>query len=192
MYRILVVDDFAANAMVIKAQLAGADADYDVRIYNSGKQVVTQLESGMTADLVLLDINMPDMDGVQVLKRIRMIEALKKIPVIFVTGIADRNKVSEGFKYGVDDVIAKPTSATFLRERVRRALEGQTPLQVFKKNNDGMGRTSEYEISSLYLNVVDDYNETVLNANDRADSFGRRTEKVFGVEFPNILDCELW
>lgn len=194
MYKILVVDDFLTNAMVIKSQLDCSE--YDVQTLTSGKQMLAKFEAGQIADLVLLDINMPDMDGIEVLKRVRAIPELRKLPIIFVTGIADRDKVLEGFREGIDDVIAKPTSVEFLRERVRRALLGQTPVQQYKKTMDTYRPGIKGDLKNLYTGVIEDFKETLEETSKNSGVPLEQTEedgeKVYGVDFTTILNGNVW
>ncbi|HAW81074.1 MAG TPA: DNA-binding response regulator [Balneola sp.] len=73
-------------------------------------------------DLVLLDIMMPKMDGMQAVEEMRKDDALKKIPVIFLTARSDEKTEAEGLNKGGDDFITKPISTTKLISRIKAVL----------------------------------------------------------------------
>jgi len=73
----------------------------------SGVDALKYLETNM-CDLILLDVNMPVMDGFEVCKRIRSIEKLKKIPIVFLTARATTQDYRTGIKSGGDTYITKP------------------------------------------------------------------------------------
>lgn len=78
-------------------------------------------------DLILLDIEMPDMDGIQFLTRIRsnMDKAIKRIPIIMFTGVVDKKKIDEVIKLGVHDYLVKPYELEALYKKVDRFLKDE-------------------------------------------------------------------
>ena len=119
MKTILVVDDNKLNLATAKNVLSGT---YKVVPVMKGSQALTYLENS-ECDIVLLDINMPEMDGFEVLEKIRQSEKSKNIPVIFLT--ADNDTVTETrcFKAGAIDFIAKPFVPEVMLSRIGRVLE---------------------------------------------------------------------
>ena len=79
--RVLIVDDQPANVHVLAEALGN---DHELLVAGSARRA---LELAPTADLVLLDVLMPDMDGLEVCRRLKADEATKRIPVIFVTAL---------------------------------------------------------------------------------------------------------
>ena len=102
---ILVTDDNPASLQLITSILAGKG--YRVRPAPDGAMALRSLEARLP-DLILLDVNMPDMDGYQVCRRIKMDRASRKIPVIFISGLTETTRKVEGFKAGGVDYITKP------------------------------------------------------------------------------------
>ena len=117
---ILVVDDTPANLSLISEMLL---PDYRVRAANSGSRALSILGSGARVDLVLLDIMMPNLDGYEVLRRIRENPALRALPVIFVTAIDGETDEERGLALGAVDYVTKPVRPAILRARVRAHLE---------------------------------------------------------------------
>lgn len=116
--RILAVDDNSVNLSVIELVLQN---DYEVIPMLSGKRVVKFL-GRQAADLVLLDVQMPEMNGVETLKELRGLENGKDIPVIFLTGTEDAEAAAEGERLGIVDYITKPFDNEDLKTRIARVL----------------------------------------------------------------------
>ncbi len=122
---ILVVDDSKTNLTLAKQAL---DEYYQVNLVTSGQMALRFLEKRLP-DLILLDINMPEMDGLETLRQIRMIHEYKDIPVIFLTAKTDPETEVECLKLGAADFIGKPFVPQVMRSRVARTLE----LEEFRR-----------------------------------------------------------
>jgi len=92
---------------------------YDVDVLAEGRGAVTQALTGMT-DLVVLDLGLPDMDGLEVCRRIR--ESLPQLPVLMLTARADEVDTVVGLDAGADDYVTKPFRLAELLARVRALL----------------------------------------------------------------------
>jgi DNA-binding response OmpR family regulator len=113
---ILAVDD---DPSIHEAYNAGLkDEGYKIVSAYSGYQAL-EMAAKMNPDLVLLDIRMPEMDGLEVCRRIRASRILREIPVLLVTALGDRETRLKGFEAGADDLICKPFDLVELRMRVR-------------------------------------------------------------------------
>lgn len=119
MKTILVVDDNKMNLAAAREVLSG---EYKVVPVIKGQQALTYLKNGK-CDVILLDINMPEMDGFEVLERIREMEQCLNIPVIFLTGDNDSETETRCFKEGAIDFIAKPFVPAVMLSRIGRVLE---------------------------------------------------------------------
>lgn len=113
---VLVVDDNAANVQVM-GQLLDA-AGYNVVPASTGAQAIERARL-RKPDLVLLDMIMPQMDGVEVCRHLRELPGLSDLPIIFVTGAAGQNYVTRAFEMGAVDYVTKPFVAQELLARVR-------------------------------------------------------------------------
>ena len=119
MKTILVVDDDKLNLATARKVLEG---EYRVIPVMKGQQALTYLESS-DCDMILLDINMPEMDGFEVYDRLRAIEHCASTPVIFLTADNDAETETHCFKKGAVDFIAKPFVPAVMLSRIGRVLE---------------------------------------------------------------------
>ncbi len=122
---ILVVDDSKANLMLAKQAL---DEFYQISLVTSGQMALRFLEKRVP-DLILLDINMPEMDGLETLRQIRANHDFNEIPVIFLTARTDPETEVECLKLGAADFIGKPFVPEVMRSRIARTLE----LEEFRR-----------------------------------------------------------
>lgn len=128
MKNILVVDDDKLNLATARKVLS---EDYKVIPVVRGEQALSYLKNGTCdIDIILLDINMPEMDGFQVFYKIREMEHCQNIPVIFLTADDDTETETRCFKEGAVDFITKPFVPAVMRSRIGRALE----LEELRRN----------------------------------------------------------
>lgn len=143
MKKILLVDDDNMNCILAKHALL---KEYQVVVTNSGKEAMEYLETEIP-DLILMDIEMPEMDGKEVVKRIKQHVEWMHIPVIFLT--ADSNPMTEAecLSFGADDFITKPFVPDVMRSRVgkildaherRKSLETQLEENTMKSLTDSL------------------------------------------------------
>ncbi|MCL1916830.1 MAG: response regulator [Peptococcaceae bacterium] len=115
---ILVVDDSPTTLQLCQGLLSD---EFDVRLAKSGAMALTAL-SRMYPDVILLDIEMPDMSGFEVMERISRTPDLKGTPVIFLTSHATTDLVAKAAEYGAVDYVAKPFDTENLRTKIHNAL----------------------------------------------------------------------
>jgi len=118
--RVLVVDDTEDNLFLMSSLL---EDTYQVLTASSGQEALGIAQSQTPPDLVLLDIMMPDMDGYEVLRRLRQRPATASIPVIFLTALSTIEEEQLGLDLGAVDYITKPISPPVLMARVHSHLE---------------------------------------------------------------------
>ena len=129
----LIVEDGPINIRLLSESLK---QDYDLRISTSGKQAINQLEQNyQDVDLVLLDVNMPGMSGIEVLDQINKHPDWSKIPVIFVTAMDQECDEAEGLKRGAADYITKPISAPIVKARITTQLTLCKAKEVLASQN---------------------------------------------------------
>ena len=113
---ILVVDDGPDNLTLLSGVLKD---EYKVKVVNSGARALQAMQSGALPDLVLLDVMMPEMDGHEVLHRMREDERMREVPVIFVTAMSTDADEQRGLALGAVDYLTKPISPPVVLARVR-------------------------------------------------------------------------
>lgn len=119
---ILAVDDVSMNLIIIKNLLSEY---FDVRVAKSGELALGILGK-VKADLILLDIEMPEMSGFDFIECIKKIPDLKDIPIICVTSHAEWNVINKAIKAGVKDYIVRPMDTVVLKEKVFAVLNMTT------------------------------------------------------------------
>jgi len=116
---ILIADDEHGQRVLLDMLLS--TENYQITALSDGREVLTYLQTH-TPDLVVLDIKMPYVDGLQICERMKRIQRLKNVPVVIVTGLRDEH-TTEMLKWVKPDaVIYKPLSGKNFRETIRALL----------------------------------------------------------------------
>src|ERR1700738_2203943 len=116
---VLVVDDVADNVDILQMRLEAQG--YEVVAAGDGLEALEKVRE-LLPDLVLLDVMMPKLDGIETVKRLKADHSLPFIPVILVTAKADASDVVAGLESGGDDYLTKPVDHAALSARVRAML----------------------------------------------------------------------
>jgi len=122
---ILIVDDYKSNRALINGYLTGNG--YDFLMAAGGREALAMLESE-TVDLILLDIMMPDINGIGVLKRLKANARLRDVPVIMVTAMEEEKSLPACLELGANDYVTKPVKASVLKARVASQLTRQRAM----------------------------------------------------------------
>lgn len=156
---IYIIDDSKTILKLAEGVLIGS---YKVSLFTSGVTALEQMRKDLP-DLVLLDIQMPNMDGYEVLKRMHENDKLKHIPVIFLT--ADSSNESEflGLELGAMDYITKPFSPLVMQKRIERILE----LENLHKHLQQMVDSATDEIQKIFIQTI----TTITYAVDAKDRY---------------------
>ena len=151
--RLLLVDDEPANLRVMKQIL---QHDYHLIFAKNGAEAL-RLTAEKKPNLILLDIMMPDMTGLEVCQALKQDPKTASIPIIFVTALADETDEAQGFEIGAVDYISKPVSPAIVRARVKTHLSlvqadvlRATRLQVIQR----LGRAAEYKDNETGMHVI--------------------------------------
>lgn len=150
---ILVVDDDMMNLMLTKKILG---IRYEVSCVSSGQQALSYLRDTVP-DMILLDLHMPEMSGLEVLEEIHKINTVADVPVIFLTADSDRKTEIEIFKAGAMDYIQKPFIAEVVVRRISRILElyhYQQSLQQEVDRKTTELRESNRKVTNLSMQVA--------------------------------------
>ena len=101
---------------------------YEVLKARNGREVIAMLENTMP-DLIVLDIMMPEKDGVTACRDIRMIPGYEDVPIVFLTARSEEYSEVAGFEAGADDYICKPIKPRVLKSRIRALLKRRSKAQ---------------------------------------------------------------
>ena len=132
---ILVVDDMTTTLLLLHDLLKDT---YEVKIAKSGTKALEILESPNDIDLILLDIEMSNINGYDVCKRIKNNETIKNIPIIFITGRTSQEDEEYGLNLGAIDYITKPFNKAIVKLRIKNYLD-------LKIKNDMLEKLSMYD-----------------------------------------------
>jgi len=143
---ILVIDDDKSNLIIAQRLLT---EEYKVAAINSGRLAFEYL-SRHTPSAILLDIQMPEMDGFEVMERLRSDEIWCKIPVIFLTADKSSETEEKCFDMGAVDYIGKPFIPQIMRKRVARMIE----LEEYRKSLERMVAIQLSQITKMQHDVI--------------------------------------
>jgi adenylate cyclase len=117
--RILVVDDMPDNLRIVRIRLEASGYTVDTAV--NGEEALAKIEA-TPPDLVLLDVMMPKLDGIEVARRVKTNRALPFIPIVLLTAKSDPKDVVQGLDAGADEYLTKPVDHGALMARVRAML----------------------------------------------------------------------
>jgi CheY-like chemotaxis protein len=120
--KILIVDDSASNRELLRTMLSHCGCE--VAEAGDGFQAIEVAES-VHPDLIILDIQMPRLDGYGTLARLREMEAFRKTPIVALTAYAMEGDDQKGLAAGFNDYVTKPVGLKKIREVLRTQLEGK-------------------------------------------------------------------
>ena len=146
--RILIVDDSKINIKILNQILKD---DFLISVANNGSEALGICFSKTIPDLVLLDIMMPEMDGYEVCRRLKLDYRTSKIPVIFVTAMGETEDEKKGFELGAVDYIQKPISPTIVKARVNTHIN----LHIYQEQLETLVEKKTKEL-------IDSYSDTIL------------------------------
>jgi len=148
--KILIVDDVLINMELMNAVL---QKEYDVLMCESGSEALEIIRDPQKRpDLILLDINMPEMDGYEVCQTLKADEKTKPIPIIFLTAHNDIEDETKGLELGAVDYIHKPSSPAIVRARVKTQLE----IKRYQDNLEEEVRQQTIELIELNRQLKQD------------------------------------
>jgi len=119
--KILIVDDFSTMRRIIKNLLRDLGFT-NTSEADDGQTALPMLQQG-NFDFLITDWNMPGMEGIELLKRVRADENLKSMPVLLVTAEAKKEQIVEAAQAGVNGYIVKPFTAGTLKEKIEKIFE---------------------------------------------------------------------
>ena len=149
MHKVMIVDDNMTNLIMAKKALEDL---YEIIPVSSGNIALEFLqEMPEPPDVVLLDIDMPDVNGFFVISQMKNVEKLARIPVVFLTAQEDITTEIEGYSLGAVDYIRKPFTATLLRKRVDINIK----FVEAQKHNERVNEQLQKVLSEKIHNIVE-------------------------------------
>jgi putative two-component system response regulator len=142
---VLVVDDTPTNLKLLNDLLKDS---YRVKLANNGIRAL-ELAAAAPPDLVLLDIMMPEMDGYEVCRRLKAVEATVHVPVIFLTAKTEIEDEELGFSVGAVDFIHKPISPPIVLARVKTHLQVKAWQDFLQDQNAWLKKEVERRLSDV-------------------------------------------
>jgi len=134
---ILLVDDNPQNLQVLGKLLQ--EEKYEIEFAVNGEATLEWLKNKQF-DLILLDINMPGMNGFEVCKRIRSDKGMSEVPIIFLSAESERESILKGFEVGAQDFVIKPFDSRELLARVKTPLDLKSKTEKLEKINEWLGK----------------------------------------------------
>jgi two-component system chemotaxis response regulator CheY len=119
---ILIVDDSLTMTMSVKATLQMNG--FEVQTAGDGVQALTKLKGGLKPDLIITDINMPNMGGLELIKNIKALPGFRFVPILTLTTESDASKRDEGKRMGATGWLVKPISGQDLLKVVKQVVPG--------------------------------------------------------------------
>jgi len=142
---ILIIED---NLLSLDVHVGVLGDKYDIKVATSG-QTGIYIAQKFKPDLILLDIILPDIDGYEVCKKLKVLKATKDIPIIFLSALSDIEDQSKGLSLGASDYITKPSNPELMLARIKIHLELKTRRESLDEQVEK--RTKELESTKSAL-----------------------------------------
>ncbi len=151
---VLVVDDESVNFDVIEILLF--KEGYELHYLSNGAAAIAHLAE-IKPDIILLDVMMPDMDGIEVCQHLRNNPQWKYIPIIIITALSDKEDLARCLGAGADDFISKPINSSELRARVRSMLRIKSQhdcIQHKMRSREEMMQTIVHDLRNPLIGIM--------------------------------------
>ncbi len=178
--KILIVDDVPINRMLLEKLLG--KCGYTTLSAENGKQALNLLEKE-SIDLVLLDVMMPEMSGLEVLKRMREEKRTEEVPVIFITAVNESGMREKGFELGAVDYITKPIDNEEVRVRVKTHLQLNAIRKSLEKKNAELKRVNK-ELKEAHAQLLQ--REKLASIGQLAAGIAHEINNPAGFVFSNL------
>jgi CheY-like chemotaxis protein len=183
---ILAVDDTPANLLALEAVL---ERDFEVRSVTSGEAAIAMLNARPDVTVILMDVQMPEMDGFQAAARIKRIPGCEDIPIVFVTAVFREDPhVKRGYEAGGVDYFTKPFDPELLRLKVSIYASFREKAAVLKSREEQIretervvqaGRKLSTLLESLPVGIlIADTQGRICQANDEVARIFKATEAI--------------
>jgi len=181
---IFVVDDNSTNLAIAEEAL---ENQYLVITLSSAEKLFTVLGK-ITPDLILLDVDMPDMDGYETMEHLKASDIYGEIPVIFLTAMSDTEDEAKGIELGAVDFIVKPFSKQVLLNRIRNHLNFD---DLIRERTELLRQRTE-QLVRLQNSVVFTLADVVENRDKNTGGHIDRTTEYIRILAEVMLGCGLY
>ncbi|NEZ02663.1 response regulator [Wenzhouxiangella sp. XN201] len=171
--RILVVDDNEMNRDLLSRRLQ--KRGYRVSVVQDGRAALEWLE-GNPCDLVLLDIMMPGISGIEVLNRLRETRDVSELPIIMATAKGDQSDIVDALKRGANDYVTKPLEFPVVLARVQTQLALKAANDQVRRLAEEVERRNAFIRSVFGRYLTDEVAETLLDSPEALSLGGERRE----------------
>ncbi len=182
MYRVMIVDDNMANLIMARKTL---EDEYEVIPVSSGISALECLnDMPELPDLVLLDVDMPNVNGFQVISEMKNIPKLINIPIVFLTAQDDDTTELESYNLGAVDYIKKPYTANLLKKRVDiqiQLLSQQRKLADMNRSLNNLVQDKNKKNLELQYSIVAMFVDLLTKRDGFGGDHARRIEKYMDV-----------
>ena len=188
---IFLVDDDMVNLKIGKNALSET---YNTYTINSGEAMMKVIEK-VQPDLILLDVNMPGMNGYEVISRVKSDKTTSSIPIIFLTSFSDEVAELKGLSMGAVDYIRKPYSPPLLLKRIEVQLlleEQRRELLHLNTSLNEMVDEKTQTVTELKDAVLSTMAELVEYRDKITGGHISRTQKYLGVLIKNMIEHEVY
>lgn len=189
MHKVMIVDDNMTNLIMAKKALEDI---YEIFPVSSGKVALEFLEEmPEPPDVVLLDVDMPDMNGFYVISMMKNIPKLANIPVVFLTAQEDTTTEIEGYSLGATDYIKKPFTATLLRKRVEIHINFVEEHKRMEKVNNQLSKALTekiHNIVELEYAIVEMFTSLMSNRSYIIAEHSKRVEKYMSIFLDSLIE----
>ena len=191
-YSILVVDDEPDNFDVIEALLPSEI--YQLHYANCGRDAIASLDK-FNPDLILLDVMMPDMDGIEVCKQIKLMSKWIAVPIIMVTALSGKEDLARCLAAGADDFITKPVHSLELLARVNSMLRIKRQhdrIKSFSKLQRNNIHTLSNNLNEIRLDLAvgfpNEFNSPLTTISDNIEYLKQNIKQLSLAETLQLLD----
>jgi two-component system, sensor histidine kinase and response regulator len=191
-YSVLIVDDEPDNFDVIEALLPSET--YQLHYANSGKDAIASLDK-FDPDLILLDVMMPDLDGIEVCKQIKLMSKWHAVPIIMVTALSGKEDLARCLAAGADDFINKPVHSLELLARVNSMLRIKRQhdrIKSFSKLQRNNIHTLSNNLNEIRLDLAvgfpNEFNSPLIAISDNIEYLKQNIKQLSLPETLQLLD----
>lgn len=180
-YKVLITDDSRMNQELLTEILGD---QYEYLYADNGVQLVEMLSGGVDVDIILLDINMPLMDGFEVLKIMNERSWIEEIPVVVISSEIDLDFLHRAYKYGANDYISRPFSTLAVQHRV------ENTLMLYSKQKKLIQLVEEqvYERERINNTMISIFSHVIELRNNESGSHTLHMRNIVGLILHRLTD----